>query len=191
MQPEELEVLVQFLKALADESRLRLIGVLANGEHSVGDLAESLGLRDPTVSHHLAKLQTLGLVSARSQGTARFYKLEVEVLNRLKKDLFTVAKVASIVDNVEAERFERKVLETYFDGDKLVSIPTTRKKRNVILDWLATHFAPGERYPEAKVNAVIKRHHDDTATLRRELIMTGLMQRDGGIYWRTDKPRAS
>jgi len=191
MQPEELEFLVQFLKALADESRLRLIGVLANGEKTVGELAEDLGLKDPTVSHHLAKLQALGLVSARADGNARYYRLEVEVLNRLKKDLFTVAKVKSIVDNVEAERFERKVLDTYFDGDKLTSIPTTRKKRNVILDWLASHFAVGERYPEREVNAVIKRHHDDTATLRRELIMTGLMQRDGGVYWRTDKPRAT
>lgn len=191
MQPEELEVLVQFLKVLADESRLRLVGVLANGEKTVGELAEDLGLKDPTVSHHLAKLQALGLVSARADGNARHYRLEVEVLNRLKKELFTVAKVKSIVDNVEAERYERKVLDTYFEGDKLTSIPTTRKKRNVILDWLASHFEPGERYPEREVNAVIKRHHDDTATLRRELIMTGLMQRDGGVYWRTDKLRAT
>lgn len=191
MQPEELELLVQFLKVLADESRLRLVGLLSHGEKTVGELAEDLGLKDPTVSHHLAKLQALDLVSARADGNARYYRLEVEVLNRLKRELFTVAKVKSIVDNVEAERFERKVLDTYFDGDKLTSIPTTRKKRNVILDWLASHFAVGERYPEREVNAVIKRHHDDTATLRRELIMTGLMQRDGGVYWRTDKPRAT
>lgn len=191
MHPEELEQLVQFLKALADESRLRLIGILANGESSVGQLAEALGLRDPTVSHHLNRLQALGLVSFRSEGTTRLYRLEIDLLNRLKKDLLSVTKVASIADNVEAERWERKVLDTYFEGERLTSIPTTRKKRNVILDWLASHFAPGERYPESAVNAVIKRHHDDTATLRRELIMTGLMAREGGVYWRTEKARAT
>jgi glutathione S-transferase len=61
----------------------------------------------------------------------------------------------------------------------------------VILDYLASHFIVGERYPEAKVNAIIKRHHDDTATLRRELTMTGLMARESQVYWRTDKPKAT
>ncbi|MFO0745183.1 MAG: metalloregulator ArsR/SmtB family transcription factor [Myxococcota bacterium] len=191
MRAEELDTFVQFLKALADASRLRLLGLLANGEQSVGALAAALGLREPTVSHHLARLQAVGLVSFRAAGTTRFYALEADALLRLRKDLFTVAKVASIADNVAAEQWERKVLETYFDGEKLTSIPTTRKKRNVILDYLATPFAVGERYPEAKVNAILKRHHDDTSTLRREMIMTGLMARDNGVYWRTDKAKAT
>lgn len=191
MDKTELDTLVQFLKALADPSRLRLLGMLANGEASVGALAEALGLKDPTVSHHLTRLHAAGLVSFRAEGTTRFYRLELDALQRMRKDLFTVAAVASIGDTVEAERWERKVLTTYFEGDKLTSIPTTRKKRNVILDFIATQFAPGERYPETKVNAIIRRHHDDTATLRREMIMTGLMAREGGVYWRTDKPNAT
>ena len=191
MKTEELDTLVQFLKGLADPSRLRLLGLLANGEQSVSALAEALALKEPTVSHHLARLHAIGLVSFRAAGTTRFYTLESDALHRVSKDLFTVAKVASIADNVAAEQWERKVLETYFEGERLTSIPTTRKKRNVILDYLATHFIPGERYPEAKVNAVIKRHHDDTATLRRELTMTGLMAREGGVYWRTDKAKAT
>jgi len=191
MKSEELETLVQYLKALADPSRLRLMGLLANGEQSVGALAEALNLKEPTISHHLARLHALGLVSFRPAGTTRFYTLESGVLRRVSKDLFTVAKVSSIADTVAAEQWERKVLETYFEGERLTSIPTTRKKRNVILDYLATHFTPGERYPEPKVNAIIKRHHDDTATLRRELTMTGLMARENGLYWRTDKARAT
>jgi hypothetical protein len=43
-------------------------------------------------------------------------------------------------------------------------------------------------YPEAELNARIKRHHPDTATLRREMIMHGLMQRANGVYWRTPAP---
>src|SRR5688572_22490169 len=107
METEELDMLVQFLKALADPSRLRLMGVLANGEQSVGAIADALGLKDPTVSHHLTRLQASGLVSFRAEGTTRYYRLETDALNRLRKDLFTVAKVASIGDNVEAERWER------------------------------------------------------------------------------------
>ncbi len=191
MQSEELEAMVDVLKALADPSRLKLLGVLAHGEASVGALAEALNLKDPTVSHHLTRLHAAGLVSFRAEGTTRFYRLEDAALAKLRKEMFTTEKVASIADTVEAERWERKVLATYFEGERLTAIPTTRKKRNVILDFIARSFAPGERYPEAKVNAVIRRHHDDAATLRRELIMTGLMAREGGVYWRTDKARAT
>jgi len=38
------------------------------------------------------------------------------------------------------------------------------------------------------VNAIIKRYHADTATLRRELIGNKLMQRENGIYWRVKAP---
>jgi DNA-binding transcriptional ArsR family regulator len=171
---------------LADESRLKLVGLLANQALSVGELAEQLNLKEPTVSHHLARLQQLGLVRMRAEGTTHRYQLEKDALHRLSKDLFTVEQVASIADNVEGERWERKVLKTYFDGERLTQIPTMRKKRNVILNWLVGRFEPGTRYPEARLNEVLKRHHPDTATLRREMIMTGLMERKDGIYWRTE-----
>ncbi len=185
MDPEEFQTLLQFLKALADESRLKLIGLLANREMTVGELAQQLRLKEPTVSHHLARLQELGLVRMRSQGTAHHYQIRSEVLHRLSREILTPPQMASIADEVEGERWERKVLRTYFEGDRLTQIPATRKKRNVILNWLATQFEPGVSYPEARVNEIIKRHHPDSATLRREMIMTGLMERKNGIYRRT------
>jgi len=190
MNPEDFQRLLQFLKVLADESRLKLVGLLASRALSVGELAEQLNLKEPTVSHHLARLQRLGLVSMQAEGTTHRYQLEKEALHRLSKDLFTVEQVASIADNVEGERWERKVLKTYFEGDRLTQIPSMRKKRNVILNWLVSQFEPGVRYPEAKINEVIKRHHADTATLRREMIMTGLMERKDGVYWRTGEEAA-
>src|SRR5712691_6450772 len=53
------------LKALSNRHRLLIICQLIDGERSVGDLAEFLGLRDSTVSQHLALLRKDGLVSAR------------------------------------------------------------------------------------------------------------------------------
>lgn len=189
MNPEEFDTLLQFLKVLADESRLKLVGLLANQELSVGELAEQLNLKEPTVSHHLARLQELGLVAMKAEGTTHRYRLMNDTLHRLSKELFTVEKVASIADNVEGERWERKVLKTYFEGDRLTQIPTTRKKRNVVLNWLVSQFEMDVRYPEAEVNRIIKRHNPDSATLRREMIMTGLMERKDGVYWRTGDER--
>ncbi|MCE9523689.1 MAG: metalloregulator ArsR/SmtB family transcription factor, partial [Alphaproteobacteria bacterium] len=62
-------MLLNFFKALAHESRLRLIGFVAEREHSVQELATRMALKEPTVSHHLALLREVGLVSLRQDGT--------------------------------------------------------------------------------------------------------------------------
>jgi hypothetical protein len=184
MDPEDFQTLLRFLKAVADESRLKLLGLLASEERSVGELAELLSLKEPTVSHHLAKLQALDLVEMRAAGTAHLYRLNKRTLQRLNRELFTPEQVASIADNVESASWERKVLRTYFEDGRLTKIPDTRKKRDVILKWLAEQFEHGVQYTEPQVNAIIKRYHPDSATLRRELVGGKLMQRENGIYWR-------
>jgi predicted transcriptional regulator len=184
MGQEEFQTLLQFFKVLADETRLKLIGILAGRECNVEELAATLGVREPTVSHHLAKLKGLGLVQMRAEGTRHLYRLDAEALRAANKDLLTREKLATLVDDVGGDAWRRKVLGDFFEGERLKEIPASRKKRDVILDWLAGQFTPGTRYPEAAVNEIIKRHHPDTATLRRELIGGGWMARERGTYWR-------
>lgn len=76
------------------------------------------------------------------------------------------------------------MLKAFVDGVRLIKIPGSRKKRDVILEWLIQDFQPGVRYPEKELNEIIQRHHPDTATLRREFIATKRMQRRNGVYWR-------
>ena len=64
-----------FLKALAHESRLMILCILAEGEKSVSELENLLSLRQPTVSQQLARLRADGLVSTRRDGKAIYYKL--------------------------------------------------------------------------------------------------------------------
>jgi len=64
-----------FLKALAHESRLLILCILAEGEKSVGELEEILNLRQPTVSQQLARLRAEGLVSTRRDGKIIYYNL--------------------------------------------------------------------------------------------------------------------
>ena len=64
-----------FLKALAHESRLMILCILAEGEKSVSELEDLLSLRQPTVSQQLARLRADGLVSTRRDGKAIYYKL--------------------------------------------------------------------------------------------------------------------
>jgi len=67
-----------FLKALAHESRLLILCLLAEGEKSVGDLERILGLRQPAVSQQLARLRNDGLVVTRRDGKIVYYSLASE-----------------------------------------------------------------------------------------------------------------
>jgi hypothetical protein len=85
-----------------------------------------------------------------------------------------------------ADSYEAKVIETFVRADgRLRGIPVQRKKRLVILKWLAEEFQPARRYTEEEVNGIIGRRHPDFAALRRHLVDEELMQRRSGVYWRT------
>jgi predicted transcriptional regulator len=193
MPEEEFQTLLQFFKVLADENRLKLLGLLANREYSVEELAAMLQLKAPTISHHLARLKELGLVGMRAEGNTHMYWLNVDSLRTINKELsssLSSEKMASLVDDIEGEAWERKVLKDFFEGEQLKEIPASRKKRSVVLKWLANRFDFSERYSETQVNEIIKRYHPDSAYFRRELIGEKLMQRDQGVYWRiSNDPR--
>ncbi|MBE9008468.1 metalloregulator ArsR/SmtB family transcription factor [Fortiea sp. LEGE XX443] len=192
MKKEKFQTLLQFFKVLADESRLKIVGILANQECSVEELAALMRLKEPTVSHHLAKLKKLNLVTMRPDGNSRLYQLDSEALENISKELFTPEKIASLIEYVDTEAWESKVINNYLESDsnnlqvvqRLKEIPTNRKKRLVILKWLASKFEPGVEYSEQMVNETLQSYHPDYATLHRELISYQLMQRENGVYWR-------
>ncbi|MCA8981042.1 MAG: helix-turn-helix transcriptional regulator [Planctomycetes bacterium] len=64
-------------RAAADVTRRRLLHLLDRGEHCVGDLTEILGLPQPTVSRHLARLRNAGLVSVRREAPWVHYRLAI------------------------------------------------------------------------------------------------------------------
>lgn len=68
LQPEDLRELRTFHKALADVNRLRIVRRLAEGDASVTELIEHVGLSQPLVSHHLKRLRAAGLVESRRSG---------------------------------------------------------------------------------------------------------------------------
>ena len=67
--------LAQLLSLLADRTRMRILRILSAGERPVVALTAELRLPQPTVSHHLAWLKTLDLVTARRQGKHIYYAL--------------------------------------------------------------------------------------------------------------------
>lgn len=78
------------LKALANRHRLLIVCQLIDGERSVGDLAEFLGLRDSTVSQHLALLRKDGLVVARRDAQTIYYSIASDPAREILTALYRV-----------------------------------------------------------------------------------------------------
>ena len=186
MNDQEFQTLLRFFKCLANENRLKMLGILADQERSVEELSALLNLKEPTVSHHLAKLKELELVQMNVDGNTHLYRLNSEALEQMNKDRFTPKQMTALAENVSYDAWERKVLNAFLDGEQIKAIPAGRKKRDVILEWLINKFDKGVKYSEKEVNRIIAQYHPDYTTLRREFIMTRLMEREGGggLYWR-------
>ena len=80
----------ELLKSLANRHRLLILCQLTDGERSVGDLAAFLGLRDSTVSQHLALLRRDGLVKARRDGQTIWYAIASTPARRVLETLFDI-----------------------------------------------------------------------------------------------------
>jgi hypothetical protein len=176
--------LLRHFKALGNESRLKLVGLIADRERNVQELAALLALKEPTVSHHLAILKNAGLLAMRVEGNTHWYRLDLDALRRINRSVFS-ADLSRVPYEVDGQVWEREILRNFIEDDRLTKIPDTRKKRWVLLKWLTRRFALDTRYSEAEVNAVLKRHHPDAATLRRELVGYRMLERNKGIYRRT------
>jgi DNA-binding transcriptional ArsR family regulator len=80
----------ELLKALANRHRLLIVCQLVEGERSVGELAAFLGIRDSTVSQHLALLRKDGLVAARRDGQTIWYSISSPPARELLEALYCI-----------------------------------------------------------------------------------------------------
>ena len=85
--------LLGFFRALADPSRLKIVGLLAQKPCAVEQLSALLGLGESTVSHHLARLAAAGLVSARTEGHYSMYSLHQDALTEKARRLLATEQL--------------------------------------------------------------------------------------------------
>lgn len=185
----EEDELLTFFKALADENRLKIIGVLAQKPSSVEDIAAQIGLSMSTTSHHLTRLAKAGLVSARTDGHYYIYSLHTNTLKEMSQRLLHDDQIRQLSQPVSEDAFDQKVLSNFLDVDgRIKAFPAQEKKLQAILRHVVKSFEPGQRYSEKQVNVILAQFNEDTASLRRSLIEYKLMEREGGggEYWRSE-----
>jgi hypothetical protein len=170
--------LTHAFKALAQETRLRMLARLSAGAFTVQELAADVGVTEPTASHHLAVLRAAGLVTMEKEGVIHRHALDAQALQALARAIAAPQMLAEAVGTPRA-------VQNYLDAEgRLKVFPATRKKRRAILAWLVKDFAFDQRYREAEVNAIIARRHNDVETFRREFIGYRMMAREKSQYWR-------
>ena len=76
---QDLEQLTAVFRLLSDKTRLNILMLLTQGERNVTSLCETLGLPQPTVSHHLGLLRMNNIIANRRNGKQVFYALNGRV----------------------------------------------------------------------------------------------------------------
>jgi DNA-binding HxlR family transcriptional regulator len=181
--------LVQIFKSLADPVRLRLIALIVEDERCGQELAAELSLAPATVSHHLRRLREAGLLRERAAPPYVYYRLDHAALRRAVLSVTDKKRVSKLATaGLAADK--RKVLETFFDGDRLTAIPAQRRKKEIVFEEILRRIPRRDIYAERELSDFIAEIHDDFCTIRRELIMGKYMERDRGRYRLAPRGRA-
>ena len=181
MDTNQLADVASLFQVLADPTRLRILGAIADQPLTGRELADRLGLSAATISHHMHRLEQRGLVVAHKDGTRCRYRLDERTLRDASRAA-TAATTGSPPPAADGRPETTKVLRDFFVDGRLKQIPAQRKKRVVVLQHLLERFQPDRDYPEREVNDLLRPAHDDVATLRRELVDYGFMTRHAGLY---------
>ena len=160
---------------LADEDRLRVFAAVALGATTPDEVGAVTGLGSRAVLAALTKLEA---------GDAVKVVDDVWTVDRAGFRRRAQEAATSPYEEEGLEPRTAAVLRAFLRDGRLVTIPTARAKRLVVLDHVAKVFEPGVRYEEREVDALLRVFHDDHAALRRHLVDESFLSREAGVYWR-------
>jgi hypothetical protein len=163
---------------LADDDRRRVFAALVLGAGDVAEVARAAGLEPRTVLVCLARLENAGVVGK----DADRWSVRADVLRERARE--SAEQPVAYEEDGLAPR-PAAVLRAFLRDGRLVSIPSSRSKRLVVLDHVARVFELGVRYPEREVDTLLRAFHPDHAALRRYLVDEQFLSREHSIYWRT------
>jgi hypothetical protein len=188
----QLDKVVNYHKALADPTRIRLLILLADGELNGQVLAEKLCVTPATITHHAAKLRAASLINERREKNTIYFSLNDYFIksnasateNLIYRRASALGKEENgTMENSNDKRLKESVINNFFTAEgKLKHLPAQLKKKLIVLERMALQLEKGRKYSEKELNAFIKNFHEDFATIRREFIMHQFMFRENEIY---------
>jgi hypothetical protein len=183
---QNLEARAQLFKALGHPARLLILNLVRIKPRHGEELAAILKLKPATISHHLSKLTSVGLLKSKKDQYYQTYSLVSGVLDKSLEEVVHLPQ-PGLTEEVEEDAYRNKVLRTFFKHGRLTQMPAQLKKRLIVLEKIVQEFEPERGYPEREVNLILLDFNEDVATLRRGMISHGFMTRDKGIYRRVSE----
>lgn len=181
---------LNLFKALSDSSRLLIVSSLRQKPQYVEELAQRLCLADSTVSFHLKKLETAGLVYKEKQQYYVVFHLNEHVFDSTLKNLVSFDNPLFESQNKRIEEYRGKVISTFFKDGVLLKLPSQYKKKLIILEEILKLFDKDRTYKEKEVDEILKPVAVDYVSIRRFFIDEKMMERNSGIYRITDASEA-
>jgi DNA-binding transcriptional ArsR family regulator len=161
-QGKMVEELLAFFKALSDANRLKIVALLAQKPRPVEQLASMLGVSSSTVSHHLARLSKIGLVSARAEGYYSVYSLEPQALSEMVERVLSKDALPAVAADVDGGAYDRKVLTDHMTSEeRLHTSHVQRKTEQEIPRHAANPLAKGRRPTEKQANEIFSGFSED------------------------------
>jgi DNA-binding transcriptional ArsR family regulator len=162
-------------KALADEKRIKILAAAIDRELSIDDLMAVTGLPRRAVSQCVAYLQRIELLVSTESSGGPMYRFSRRPLIDALRTMHPRQEQSDFGDDLA--EYDQKVLSTFMEDGRLKSIPAQARKREVILRFLAEQFEPARMYGEREVNEILRRYHEDVASLRRYMVDAGIISR--------------
>jgi hypothetical protein len=181
MSEPDVQAQMRALLALADPERIRVLALIADRGLTATEIAGALALDSNAVAAHLTVLGRAGLVATEKSGHERRVRLQADRLAEIQA--VCQARLAEYAVAETDTSIPDEIRQFFRDG-RLTTFPSKQSRYLEILAVLVSDFTPETNYPEAEVNAILLRRHEDFATLRRDLVDFGFMTRAGGIYRR-------
>lgn len=179
--------MLDFVKALTDADRLKIVGMLVQRPASLSEIAEGLSLPTREVYDHLEFLKFVEVV----RDAYGRYQLDTDGLEKLARRQFEGQR-STYTPKPGLELDRQKVLAKFLNPDGTIRhVPNSRTHLDwfrIVLEYVLAAFEPGVTYTEKEVNSIIRRFNEDTSGLRRDLVDAGMMarERDGSKYWRPE-----
>ena len=184
--------MMDFVKALTDLNRLKIVGLLADHPAALKQVSTELSLPIREVYNHLEFLKFVRAVH-ESEG---LYHLDAAALETLTPHQLQ-QHVKPPLPVWDADPARQKILSLCLNPDGTIRhIPNSRTHADrfrILLDYLVASFKMDGTYTEKQVNTILLRFHPDVAGLRRDLVDAGLLgrERDGSRYWRIAESRVA
>ncbi|HNV69971.1 MAG TPA: DUF2087 domain-containing protein [Candidatus Ozemobacteraceae bacterium] len=184
----KVDELVAIGKGLADRARVRMLRSLLLTPQYLEELAKRLNLPLSTTSFHVNKLVEAGLVCRRREQYYAVFEIPRDTLPSPLIELLANLDDSETGESTRVRKLRDETIKRSFRNGVLLTIPTQKKKRLLVLEEIARRFDADRDYAEKDLSRLLERINPDYCLLRRLLVDEGFMVRSHGVYRRVHRP---